>query len=200
MGCGQGKTSLEQRLTRGGAQQQHATLDYLCLLTTAPRFQAWNDAGAAVTFGIHSERFRPALEKLTAEWRRRPAIVVADAADDASLDAAFRAIADAHDGKLSAVLHAIAHAPASALKAPMVQCSRQDFAATHDVSAYSLIALAKRSLPLLEAGGGGSITALSYIGSTRSAAGYGVMGPAKASLEAVARGLAAELVSREEVA
>jgi len=167
--------------------------------------RAWHAAGASVSIGIASERFRPALERLTAGWgvaapsaglpaQRAPCIVVADVRDDASLDAAFAAVSASSGGRLRAVLHAVAHAPPAALRAPLLACSRADWAATQDVSAYSLLALAARAAPLLAAGGpGGSILCLSHAGAVRAAAGYGVMGPAKAALEALARGLAAEM-------
>ena len=145
--------------------------------------------------GIQSKRFRPALEKLTAEWEKQPSIVIADVSEESEIDMAFDSIANTNDGKLHALLHAIAYAPASALQAPVLECSKADFLITQERSSFSLIALAKRAVPLLEAAGGGSITALSFAGSTRVAPGYGIMGPAKASLESVARALAVELVS-----
>lgn len=156
--------------------------------------QAYEAAGADVTFSLASDRFRSELARLTAGWSRQPRVEIADATDDAALDALFQAVATSSGGKLHAVLHGVAHAPANALKAPLLECSQSDFLATHAVSAYSLIAVAKRAFPLLQAAGGGSITTLTFAGSQRAAPGYGVMGPAKASLEAIARGLAAELV------
>ena len=158
--------------------------------------RAYQAAGAAVVVGLAHERFRPALERLTAAWPVPPTVVVADVTDDAALDAAFGAIAAAHGGRLHALLHAVAHAPASALRAPLLECSRADFAATLDVSAFSLLALARRAAPLLEAAGGGSVAALSFAGAARAAPGYGVMGPAKAALEALVRALAVELGPR----
>lgn len=158
--------------------------------------QAWHAAGASLVVGVASDRFRPALERLTEPWGdRRPAIVTADVTDDASLDAAFAAVASSSGGALAAVLHAVAYAPPAALKGPLLDTSRSDWAVAHDVSAYSLVALARRSAPLLAAHpGGGALLTLSFAGSQRAAPGYGVMGPAKASLEAAARALAVELV------
>lgn len=155
---------------------------------------ALHAAGARVALSLASERFRPEVERLTAGWDRPPLVAVADVTDDAALDALFAAVADANGGALHAVLHGVAHAPAPALRAPLLECSRADFLAAHAVSAYSLVGVARRAAPLLRAGGGGSVTALTFAGAQRAAPGYGVMGPAKASMEAAARALAAEMV------
>ena len=74
-----------------------------------------------------------------------------------------------------------------------MQTSRQGFALALDISAYSLIALARGAEPLMEARGGGSIVTLTYLGSTRVFPNYNVMGVAKAALESSVRYLAADL-------
>ncbi|MGH9219960.1 MAG: enoyl-ACP reductase FabI, partial [Vicinamibacterales bacterium] len=76
---------------------------------------------------------------------------------------------------------------------PFIQTSRQGFALALDISAYSLIALARGARPLMEARGGGSIVTLTYLGSTRVFPNYNVMGVAKAALESSVRYLAADL-------
>jgi enoyl-[acyl-carrier protein] reductase I len=76
---------------------------------------------------------------------------------------------------------------------PFVQTSRDGFKLAMDVSAYSLVALARRALPLMEKNGGGSILTLTYLGSARVFETYRVMGVAKAALEATVRYLAADL-------
>jgi enoyl-[acyl-carrier protein] reductase I len=158
---------------------------------------AWHAAGASVTIGIQSERFRGALEAATRAWPAPPHVVTCDVCDDASLDAAFAAIAGRSGGALHALAHSVAFAPAAAMRAPLLRTSRADFAAAHDASAYSLLALAARAEPLLAAASPrGSVLALSYLGAARAAPSYRVMGAAKASLEACARGLAAELGPR----
>lgn len=158
---------------------------------------AWARAGAAVTVGIQSERFRGALERAAADWREPPHVVVCDVADDASVAAAIDAVGAARGGVLHALAHSVAFAPAAAMRAPLLDTSRADFLLAHSVSAYSLVALARAAAPLLERGGGGaSITALSYVGATRAVGAYRVMGAAKASLEATARALALELGPR----
>jgi len=154
----------------------------------------WAAAGAALSLGIHSARHRGSVERLTAGWAVKPHIFECDVTSDAAVAAAFDAVATAHGGRVHALLHSIAHASAAAMRAPLLETSRADFAAAHDVSAYSLIAVTRAAAPLLAAAGGGSVQALSYIGATRVVPSYRVMGPAKASLEAVARQLAVEMV------
>ncbi len=93
------------------------------------------------------------------------------------------------------LVHAVAFAPRDALTGRFVDAtSREGFRVAHDVSSYSLTALARESLPLLR-GGGGAIVTLSYLGAVRSVPSYNVMGLAKASLEASVRFLAADLGS-----
>src|ERR687897_961995 len=79
------------------------------------------------------------------------------------------------------------------LAAPFVQTSREGFRLSLDISAYSLIALARGATPLMERRGGGSIVTLTYLGSERVFQNYNVMGVAKAALEASVRYLAADL-------
>lgn len=160
---------------------------------------AWHAAGASVTVGIQSERFRGALERATADWAPPPRVVVCDVSRDEEITRAFEDISRATP-RLHAFAHSIAFAPASAMRAPLLQTGRDDFLLAHSVSAYSLIACARAAAPLMRDGSGadggcagGSIIALSYLGSQRAAGAYRVMGPAKASLEGCARGLALEL-------
>ena len=157
--------------------------------------EAWSAAGASLTIGIQSERFRPALQAATAGWPAAPHTVVCDVANDADMEDAFGSIGATHGGLLHALAHSVAFAPSRAMRAPLLDTARDDFLAAHSVSAYSLLALSRGALPLFRAAGGGSVVALSYLGATRAARNYRVMGAAKASLEACARGLAVELAA-----
>jgi enoyl-[acyl-carrier protein] reductase I len=112
--------------------------------------------------------------------------------DDAQIDAVFAAIAATHGG-LDFVVHGAAFAPRDEITNPFTQTSRDGFRIALDVSAYSLIALARGAKPLFEARGGGSIVTLSYLGAERVFPNYNVMGVAKAALEASVRYLAADL-------
>mmetsp|Transcript_12483 Transcript_12483/g.26410 ORF Transcript_12483/g.26410 Transcript_12483/m.26410 type:complete len:318 (+) Transcript_12483:21-974(+) len=105
--------------------------------------------------------------------------------------------------RLDAIVHSVAWAPPDAMKeGTLLDTTRKSFGLAHDASSYSLLLLARHALPLMSArddenvnisGTSSSITALSYLGSTRAVPNYNIMGPAKASLESVVRGLALEL-------
>jgi enoyl-[acyl-carrier protein] reductase I len=94
---------------------------------------------------------------------------------------------------LDFVVHGAAFAPREAMSEPFVQTSRESFRMSLDISAYSLVALARGAMPLMESRGGGSILTLTYLGSERVFQNYNVMGVAKAALEACVRYLAADL-------
>ena len=99
-------------------------------------------------------------------------------------------------GGLDMVVHAVAFAEREDLRDRFLNVSRQNFARTLEISAYSLVALARAAEPLLEARGGGSIVTLSYLGAVRAMPNYNVMGVAKAALEACVRYLALDLGPR----
>ena len=111
---------------------------------------------------------------------------------DDEIDALYRAVDQEHGG-LDFVVHGVAFASREALSEPFVQTTRADFAQSLDVSAYSLVALARGAAPLMEKRGGGSILTLTYMGSSRVIPHYNVMGVAKAALEASVRYLASDL-------
>ena len=94
-------------------------------------------------------------------------------------------------GKLHTLVHSIAYAPADELKGEFVQTTREGFRIAHEVSVYSLIALARAAVPLME--DGGSIITMTYYGAEKVVPHYNVMGVAKAALEASVRYLAYDL-------
>ena len=100
---------------------------------------------------------------------------------------------DREFGGLDFFVHGAAFAPAEALSKPFVETSRDAFRIALDVSAYSLVALTRAVMPLMEKRGGGSVLTLTYIGSQRVFTNYNVMGVAKAALESSVRYLAADL-------
>jgi enoyl-[acyl-carrier protein] reductase I len=115
-----------------------------------------------------------------------------DVTDDAQIEAAF-ALVKREWGNLDILVHAVAFAPAEALAGSFTaNTTREAFRVAHDVSSYSLTALARAAAPLMSTKGGAVLT-LSYLGAVRSVPGYNVMGLAKASLEANMRFLAADL-------
>jgi enoyl-[acyl-carrier protein] reductase I len=115
-----------------------------------------------------------------------------DVASDAEIDALFERLGNDWKG-VDGVLHSIAFAPREALAGNFVDVlSREAFATAHDISSYSLAALAKAARPLMR-GRDASVVTLTYLGAVRALANYNVMGLAKASLEANVRYLAAAL-------
>ncbi len=152
---------------------------------------AASEAGARMAVTYQGERLEENVRELC-ESLKDPLILPLDVTDDAQLATVFERI-DAEFGGLDFVVHGAAYAPREELSAPFVQTSREGFRMSLDISAYSLIALARGAMPLMERRGGGSIMTLTYLGSTRVFQNYNVMGVAKAALEATVRYLAADL-------
>ncbi|MGC1482159.1 MAG: SDR family oxidoreductase, partial [Candidatus Acidiferrum sp.] len=94
-------------------------------------------------------------------------------------------------GVLHGLVHSVGFAPPDELKRPFLDTSREGFRIAHDISVYSLIAVARGAAPLMAAGGG--IVTLTYYGSEKVVPNYNVMGVAKAALEATVRYLAYDL-------
>ncbi len=94
-------------------------------------------------------------------------------------------------GVLNGLVHSVAYAPAEELKGEFVNTSREGFRIAHDVSVYSLIAVARAAAPLMSAGGG--IVTMTYYGAEKVVPKYNVMGVAKAALEATVRYLSNDL-------
>jgi len=153
--------------------------------------QAAQAAGARLAVTYQGERLGENVREL-AEALTDPLLLPLDVTDDAQIAAVYEAIDKAYGG-LDFVVHGAAYAPREELSNPFVQTSRDGFRLALDVSAYSLIALARGALPLMERRGGGSILTLTYLGSERVFPNYNVMGVAKAALEASVRYLAADL-------
>ena len=153
--------------------------------------QAASAAGARLAVTYQGERLEENVRELSANLRD-PLILPCDVADDGQIAAVFEAI-DREFGGLDFVVHGAAFAPREELSAPFVQTSREGFRQSLDISAYSLIALSRAAMPLMERRGGGSILTLTYLGSDRVFQNYNVMGVAKAALESTVRYLAADL-------
>jgi len=153
--------------------------------------QAASAAGARLAVTYQGERLEENVRELTADLSN-PLILPCDVTDDSQIAAVFEQI-DKEFGGLDFLVHGAAFAPPHELSAPFVETSREGFRISLDVSAYSLIALARGALPLMERRGGGSILTLTYLGSERVFQNYNVMGVAKAALEASVRYLAADL-------
>jgi enoyl-[acyl-carrier protein] reductase I len=150
--------------------------------------QSFAREGAKLLLTYQGERQKETVEELGKDLGAA-AIFECDVTKDADL--VRLAETAATHGRLDAVVHSLAFANREDLSRPFSETSREGFALANDVSAYSLVAVSKALVPLMTAGG--SITTLTYLGSTRVATNYNVMGVAKASLEASVRYLAGEL-------
>ena len=161
------------------------------------RSLAWAIAQAAAAEGAqlvltYQERFKEHTEELAATLSPAPTLMQCDVQDDAQIDAVFAQIG-ATSGGLDFLVHGVAFANRDDLSNPFTDTTREGSRLALDISAYSLIALARGARPLFAARGGGSIVTLSFLGSDRVFPNYNVMGVAKAALESTVRYLAADL-------
>jgi enoyl-[acyl-carrier protein] reductase I len=153
--------------------------------------QAMHREGAELAFSYLNDKLKERVEPLATSLGSR-LVVPLDVTDEAQCDAAFEQLKRAWGG-LDIVVHAVAYAPREALTGRFLTAtSREGFRIAHDVSSFSLTALAQRAQPLMS-GRRGALLTLTYLGAVRSIPGYNVMGLAKASLEANVRFLAADL-------
>ena len=155
--------------------------------------KAWHNAGARLVFTYQGDRLKDKVQKLVSEFGDDTLVIDCDVSDDSDIDRVFNEVDTHFKGKLDMVLHSVAYAPREALEGRFVDTARDAFLTAHDISAYSLVALAKRAAPLMS--DGGSIIAMSYYGAEKVVKHYNVMGVAKAALEASTRYLAADLGS-----
>jgi len=152
---------------------------------------AMHREGAELAFTYQGERLKDRVTEM-AQGFDSVLTLPMDVASDAEIDTAFAAIREVWDG-LDIIVHSVGFAPREALAGRFVESTtREDFKVAHDISSYSLTALARAGRPLM-LGRAGSILTLSYLGAVRSIPSYNVMGLAKASLEANVRFLAADL-------
>jgi enoyl-[acyl-carrier protein] reductase I len=152
--------------------------------------QAWHDAGATLAFTYQGERLKENVEELAGAFGADTLILPCDVTRDDEIARVFAEVGGKF-GRLHLLLHSVAFAPREALEGDFLGTTREAFRVAHDVSAYSLVALARGAAPLMTEGG--SIVAMTYYGSRKVVPHYNVMGVAKASLEASARYLAYDL-------
>ena len=156
--------------------------------------QAFAREGAELAFTYQNDKLKPRVEKMAEELGSSMTYPL-DVAIDAEIDALFEAIAKDWDG-IDVLVHSVGFAPRDQLAGTFIESiTREGFQIAHDISSYSLAALAKGALPLMQ-GRNSSILTLSYLGAVRAVPNYNVMGLAKASLEANVRFLAADLGPR----
>ena len=155
--------------------------------------QSLASAGMRLALTYQGERMEQGVRELAADLEGAIA-VPCDVTEDGSVEALFSSI-EKELGGLDAMVHAIAFAKREELAGEFHATSREGWAIAQEISAYSLLALTRRALPLME-GRSASIVTLSYIGGERVVPNYNVMGVAKAALEASVRYLASDLGPR----
>jgi enoyl-[acyl-carrier protein] reductase I len=152
--------------------------------------KAWAAAGARLIFNYQGERLKENIEELVGEFGEKTPFFPCDVSSDEEIKAFFGKVRGATD-RVDLMLHSLAFAPKEALEGDFLSTTREAFRVAHDISAYSLVALAREVAPLMT--NGGSIVAMTYYGSEKVVPHYNVMGVAKASLEASTRYLAYDL-------
>jgi enoyl-[acyl-carrier protein] reductase I len=151
---------------------------------------AMHREGAELAFS-YQERFKDRVEAMAKEFGSG-SVFEMDVGSDESIDKAFAQLKTQWDA-LDIIVHAVAFAPSDAIRGGFVESTtRENFRVAHDISSYSLTAVAKAAAPMLQ-GRNGALLTLTYLGAVRTLPSYNVMGLAKASLEASVRFLAADL-------
>ena len=153
--------------------------------------QAFAREGAELAFTYQNEKLKPRVEGMAAELNSTITFPL-DVANDNEIEAVLPSI-KRHWNNLNILVHSIGFAPRDQLSGTYVESvTREGFQIAHDISSYSLAALAKATFPIMQDQDSAILT-LSYLGAVRSIPNYNVMGLAKASLEANVRFLAADL-------
>jgi enoyl-[acyl-carrier protein] reductase I len=156
--------------------------------------QALGAAGMRLAFTYQGERLKDNVGELAATLPGS-LVLPCDVTSDAEIASVFDAIGRDF-GRLDTLVHSLAFAPREELEGDFAATSREGFRMAHDISAYSLIALTRAALPLLERSRNASVLAMTYYGAQKVAGSYNVMGVAKASLESTVRYLASALGPR----
>ena len=154
--------------------------------------EAFRREGARLLVTYQGVRQKETVEELAAELAAGR-VLACDVSQDEELER-LAATLSSEEPRLDAVIHSIAFANREDLTRPFVETSRAGFLVAQDVSAYSLVSVARAVSPLMKQGG--SVTTLTYLGATRVIPNYNVMGVAKAALEAAVRYLASDLGPR----
>ncbi len=153
--------------------------------------QAFRREGADLAFTYQTEKLRGRVESMAGELDS-DLICPMDVAEDGQIDEAFAWLGERWDG-LDIIVHSVGFAPRDQLAGRYVDVvNREGYRIAHEISAYSFAALARAGRPMME-GRNGALLTLTYLGAVRAIPNYNVMGPAKASLEANVRFLAADL-------
>ena len=154
------------------------------------------DEGATLAFTFQGERIEGGVRQL-AESVSSPLVTACDVRSDEEVERVVAETAEVFDGQLDVLVHSVAFAAAEDLEGRFTDTPRDRFWLALDVSAYSLVAVARAVEPLMEAAGGGSILTMTYLGGERAVPHYNVMGVAKAALDASVRYLAWDLGEKQ---
>lgn len=150
--------------------------------------KAMHREGAELAFTYQGEKLRDRVTGFAAEFGS-DIVLPLDVGSDEEIDAAFAQLAQRWDG-LDCLIHSVGFAPREQLEGSYIDAvTRDGFRIAHDISAYSLAALAKAGRTMMQ-GRNGAIVTMSYLGAVRTVPNYNVMGVAKAALEANVRYLA----------
>jgi enoyl-[acyl-carrier protein] reductase I len=153
--------------------------------------RAMHRQGAELAFTYQNDKLRGRVETMAQQCGSDIALPC-DVASDREITAVFEALGR-HWENLDCLVHSVAYAPREALEGGYLESvDRESFRIAHDISSYSLAALAKAAHPMMQ-GRNGALLTLSYLGGVRTVPHYNVMGVAKASLEANVRYLAQSL-------
>jgi enoyl-[acyl-carrier protein] reductase I len=154
--------------------------------------EAMHREGAELAFTYQNDKLKSRVESAAQEYGS-DIVLPLDVSSDEQIAACFDALGQRWTDGFDILVHAIAFAPREAIAGQFLDgLTRENFALAHDISAYSLSALAKAARPLMQ-GRNGAIVTLSYLGAERALEGYNLMGVAKASLESSVRYLACNL-------
>jgi enoyl-[acyl-carrier protein] reductase I len=153
--------------------------------------QALAREGAKLAFTYQGERIEQGVRELAATVNS-PVVVPCDVTNDADLDTVFEAV-DRTWGGLDILVHSLAYAPPQTFERPFVETERADFLTALDISAFSLIAMTRRAVPLFDKAGGGAVLTMTFNASQRTYPNYNIMAVAKGALETEVRYLAYEL-------
>jgi enoyl-[acyl-carrier protein] reductase I len=151
-----------------------------------------SDNGAEIALTYESEAAEKRIIPLSEELGVKT-IARCDVTSDEDIDRTFSILNEKWGGEMDFLIHSVAFSDKNELRGHYYDTTRNNFKNTMDISAYSLVALTKRAVPLMEKAGGGSILAMTYYGAEKVIPHYNVMGVAKAALEASVRYLAVDL-------
>ena len=153
--------------------------------------EAMHREGAELAFTYQNDRLKDRVDEAAKEFGSS-IVLPCDVAEDGQIESMYQQLGTHWDG-LDILVHSVGFAPREALQGGFLDgLTRESFNIAHDISSYSLAALAKGARPMMQ-GRNGAILTLTYLGAVRAMASYNVMGLAKASLEANVRFLAYNL-------